>query len=111
VFGDVTSDEVLTQLGIESARELVVLINDPGASELAVRVARTLAPRLFITVRTTYLLDIEPLLAAGADEVVPAEREAAVEVVTRLLKRQQANHDQISRQVSQIREHSEDGDS
>jgi len=108
VFGDITSEDVLLQLGIENARELVLLINDPGASELAVRVARRLAPQLHITVRTAYLLDIESLLTVGADEVITAEREAAVRVATQVLKRHQVDGKTINGQVSQIRDHSED---
>jgi len=111
VYGDITSEEVLTHLGIESARELVVLINDPTASEHAVRVARQLAPSLFITVRTLYLLDIEHLLAVGADEVIPAEREAAVQVATQLLKRHSMETSIISEQAEHIRGHSEDNGS
>ncbi|MFH1686025.1 MAG: cation:proton antiporter [bacterium] len=108
VYGDITSEGVLQQLGIQDARELVVLINDPGASEHAARVARALAPHLFITVRTVYLLDIEPLLKAGADDVVSAEREAAVHVIAQLLKRHKIDRQQITRQTLVIRDHSED---
>jgi len=107
VFGDVTSEGVLTNLGIENAQELVLLINDASAAEQAVRVARGLASDIFITVRTFYLLDIERLLAAGANEVVPAEREAAVQVATQLLKRHQVDDQQITRQALVIRDHSE----
>ena len=110
VFGDITSEDVLSQLAIENARELVLLVNDPGASELAVRIARRLSPRLFITVRTTYLLDIEPLLAAGANEVVPAEREAAVRVTTQVLERLRVDSSRISEQASEIRGHLESED-
>jgi len=108
VFGDITSEGVLDQLGIEKAHELVLLINDPGASELAVRVARKLSSQLFITVRTTYLLDVDSLLAAGADEVVPAEREAAVQVTTQVLKRHRVNNQQITQQAVEIRDHLEE---
>lgn len=108
VFGDVTSQGVLGKLGIESARELVILINDPSAAEQAVRVARGLAPDLFITVRTSYLLDTKPLLAAGADEVIPAERESAVQVATQLLKRHRVDNQEITKQALIIRNHSED---
>ena len=110
-FGDITSETVLTQLGIQSARELVLLINDPAASEQAVRVARAAAPHLFITVRTTYLLDVETLLAAGANEVVPAEREAAVQVMTQVMTRQQVGLTEITRQASGIRDHLDEEDS
>lgn len=108
MFGDITSEDVLSQLGIDSARELVVLINDPGASELAVRVARNLSAQLFITVRTTYLLDIEPLKAAGANEVIPAEREAAVQVTSQVLARHRVDVQKITEEASEIRDHSED---
>jgi len=111
VFGDITSEDVLQHVGIEKARELVLLINDPGAAGHAVRVARGLATHVHITVRTTYLLDIGALLVAGANEIIPAEREAAVQVVTQVLKRQKANVDDIARQVSEIRDHSEDNNS
>ncbi len=108
VFGDVTNEGVLSKLGVEHARELVLLINDPAASEQAVRVARALAPDLFISVRTAYLLDIKGLLAAGANEVIPSEREAAVQVATQLLRRHGADEDQVSRHALKIRGHSED---
>ena len=111
VFGDITSDTVLKQLGIQRARELVLLINDPAASEHAARIARAAAPDLFITVRTTYLQDVESLLAAGANEVVPAEREAAVQVMTQVMTRQQVGSTEIAQQASEIRDHLDEEDS
>jgi CPA2 family monovalent cation:H+ antiporter-2 len=108
-FGDITSDEVLSRLGAEHAGELVILINDSGAVEHAVKVARKLAPDLSIIVRTNYLLDIEPLLTAGADDVIPAEREAAAEVTSRLLIRHQVDPRRIDTRCSQIRRQSEEG--
>ncbi|MEZ5357749.1 MAG: cation:proton antiporter [Candidatus Zixiibacteriota bacterium] len=110
LYGDITAEEVLEQLSITTARELIILINDPGASEHAVRVARKLAPKLHIAVRTFYLLDVDGLLAAGADEVIPAEREAAVEVVSRVLKRHKVESKAISEQKSAVREHTDNDD-
>ena len=108
IFGDLTSPEVLTQLGVTRAKELVVVINDPAAAERAVKAARILAPNLFIIVRTYYLLDIEPLLAAGADQVIAAERESAVEVASRVLGRHQVDATRISQQRTTIRSRTED---
>jgi CPA2 family monovalent cation:H+ antiporter-2 len=76
-----------------------------------VRIARGVAPHLFITVRTTYLLDVETLLAAGANEVVPAEREAAVQVMTQVMTRQQVGSTEITQQASEIRDHRDEEDS
>ncbi|MFH2048048.1 MAG: cation:proton antiporter [bacterium] len=107
-FGDITSQEVLEKLGIESARELVLLINDPSATERTVKLAREIAPKLSIIVRTNYLLDIEPMLANGADEVIPAEREAAVMITSRILKRHQIESSQIESSCAEIRNHTEE---
>ncbi|GAH50348.1 unnamed protein product, partial [marine sediment metagenome] len=108
-FGDVTNQEVLVKLGAEYAGELVLLVNDPGAAEQAVRVARKLAPGLHIVVRTRYLLDIEPILAAGADDVVAAEREAAVEVTSLVLNRHQVDSQRIADHSLRIRNQTEEG--
>ena len=107
-FGDVTSHEVLMQMGAARAKELILVINDPSAAERAVRIARSLAPDLYIIVRTSYLLDIEPLLAAGANEVIAAERAASMEVASRVLKRHRIDSEQISRQCALIRSRTED---
>jgi CPA2 family monovalent cation:H+ antiporter-2 len=104
VFGDVTSEEVLVRIGAERASELVLLVNDPGAAEHAVRIARKLAPGLHIVVRTHYLLDIEPILAAGADAVIPAEREAAVEVASHVLRRHQITTERVLDHCLKIRQ-------
>ncbi len=107
-FGDITNQDVLLRMGVEYAGELVILINDPGAAEHAVRVARKLASSLHIVVRTHYLLDIEPILAAGADDVVPAEREAAVEVTSRVLNRHQVDSQRIADHSLKIRNQTEE---
>jgi len=107
-FGDITNPDVLERLGANEAAELVLLVNDPGAAEHAVRVARRCAPDLHIVVRTHYLLDIESIRAAGADDVVPAEREAAVAVAALLLQRHEIDAEQIAAHMEQIRSHTEE---
>ncbi|MDH3889574.1 MAG: cation:proton antiporter [candidate division Zixibacteria bacterium] len=107
-FGDITSQSVLAKLGAECAGELVLLVNDPKAAEQAVRVARRLAPNLHIVVRTHYLLDIEPIISAGANQVVPSEREAAVEVTSLVLNRHQIDNRRIADLSNRIRSQSED---
>jgi len=107
-FGDITSVEVLEKVGAGSARELVLLINDQRANERAVKVARRMYPHLMIVVRTFYLLDIEPLVAAGANEVIPAEREAAVRITSGVLGRREIDSGQIDSYCARIRARSEE---
>lgn len=108
LFGDVTNQHVLEKLGVERAAELVLLVNDSGAAEQAARAARKLAPPLHIVVRTHYMLDLELLMKAGADDVVPSEREAAVEITAQVLKRHKIGTDEIIDRCRQIRSEIED---
>jgi len=102
-FCDITSLEVLECLRAANAGELVLLINDPDANQRAVKAARSLAPNLHIVVRASYQLDIRPLLKAGANEIIAAEIEAAVEVVSRTLNRHQVDPEQVAVHLSRIR--------
>jgi len=102
-FGDITSAEVLEHLGIHRARGLTLVINDPGATEQAVRVARDIAPHVRIMARTNYLLDIESLRAVGADDVVSAEMESAGAIVSQTLERCQIDKRQIDERLDEFR--------
>ncbi len=86
-FGDITSAEVLHNLGAARASDLVILVNDPGAAERALREARKIAPALHKVVRSRYLAETGSLLKAGADIVIPAELEAASAVVSHVLEK------------------------
>lgn len=108
-FGDITSADVLGRLGIANASEFVIVINDPNAIERAVRAARRSTPKSHILVRTRYLTDMKPILKAGANEVVPAEVEAAVEIAARVLKRHDVNAETMETQLSRIRKSRQEG--
>ncbi|MFH1700719.1 MAG: cation:proton antiporter [Candidatus Zixiibacteriota bacterium] len=110
LFGDITSEQVLERLGIDKALELVILINDTTASEHAVRVARNIAPDLHISVRIPYLLDVDSLIDAGANEVISSEQEAAVQVSSQVLKRNNVNSSEILNRLSIIRSNTEEDD-
>ncbi|MFH2036329.1 MAG: cation:proton antiporter [Candidatus Zixiibacteriota bacterium] len=106
-FGDITNHDVLMKLGTECAGELVLLINDPGALEQAVKSARKLAQHIHIIVRTHYLLDIESMLKAGANDIIPAEREAAVGVASLVLNRHRIDSELIDTFRNKIRNQTE----
>jgi len=110
LFGDVTSPEVLFHLDIEHARELVISVNDPDASERAVWLARRAAKDLRIIVRAAYMLDVDRLRRAGASEVVTAEVEAAVEIAYLILKGHDAPPATLKQQLTRIRGRRVDGE-
>jgi len=49
-------------------------------------VARRANPGLFILVRTRYVVDVDDLIALGANAVIPEEFETSVEIFSRALR-------------------------
>ncbi|ALC17262.1 potassium transporter KefB [Desulfuromonas soudanensis] len=87
VYGDATSPAVLEGVGIEHARAVVLAINDPSALARAISAARELNPSLYILARTRFVLELDHLTALGADEVIPDEFEASLQLSACLLRR------------------------
>jgi CPA2 family monovalent cation:H+ antiporter-2 len=95
-YGDVTSPEVLHKLGIDYSNEVVLTINDPVAEERAVRAVRRAANEVHLVVRTRYVADVAFLTDAGANVIIPAEREAASSIVRQVLNRHCVAEEQIA---------------
>jgi len=104
VYGDSTSREVLRKIGVRFARAMVVAISDAAATQRTIQMARAMAPNLSILVRTQYVTEIDELYRLGADEVIPEEFEASVEVCNRLLRRVGIPGNLIARELRAIRE-------
>jgi CPA2 family monovalent cation:H+ antiporter-2 len=107
-FGDVTSAEVLESLGVTTAREIVLAINDIDATIRAIHAARRLAPALPVLVRAQYAADVHRLIKAGATEIIVAELEGSVEVTRRMLQRCSVASVSVSPQLARIRARRED---
>jgi len=103
IFGDATSEGVLTHAGIASARIVVIGINDPVATRRIVGICRRLNPSLSIIVRTRYVSEVMDLQAIGADEVVAEEFETSVEIFTVVLHKYFIPRDQIETFISDVR--------
>ncbi len=84
-FGDVTNPDILTRARVAAARQVVLMLNDPGATLRAVRAVRQLAPEVTIVARARYVADVPLLLEAGATEAVAQEFEASLEVIHRVM--------------------------
>lgn len=102
-FGDATSPEILTHAGIETARILVIVINDSLSTRAVTSLARQMNRNLFIIVRTRFTTEATTLLELGADEVIPEEFETSVEIFTRVLKKYLISQRTIDRFVQEIR--------
>lgn len=85
-YGDATSEEALRHAHLESARLVVLLMNDPLAAQRVVDTIKRLAPNVPILMRTRYLLECGPLFNLGARDVVAEEVEGAIEILSRMLR-------------------------
>jgi CPA2 family monovalent cation:H+ antiporter-2 len=86
LLGDVAHPETQRRAGVPGARVLVLALSDPVATRHACRVARSLAPQVFIVVRTRYVAEIDELYRLGASQVVPEEFETSIEIFTAVLR-------------------------
>lgn len=103
LYGDASFEPVLQAAGIETAKSLVVVINDPGAVRGIVSCGKRLNPGVHIIVRTRYVEEVESLYRLGADEVIPEEFETSIEIFTRVLRRYLVPEEELERVVSEIR--------
>ena len=71
VYGDSSRRETLLAAGLHRASALAITFDDTPTAMRILHLARELAPRLPILVRTAHEADIDKLRAAGATEVVP----------------------------------------
>jgi len=102
--GDATCEPILTHAGIQSARIAVVAISDPVGTNRVVEQVRLLNPRIHIIVRVRYFAQSETLLRLGADEVIPEEYEASIEIFTRVLHKYLVPREEIEAMVNSVRE-------
>jgi CPA2 family monovalent cation:H+ antiporter-2 len=102
-YGDAAQPDVLMRAGILQARVLVVVVNDPFATQQAVQNARSMNSGLYIIARTRFMGEVATLLDLGADEVIPEEFETSIEIFTRILNRYLIPEDEIERLIREIR--------
>lgn len=102
-YGDATQEEMLKHLGLQQARQLVVMISDAAATRRVVEVARRVNPRLWILVRTRFVSEIEALYQLKADEVVAEEFESSIEIFARVLQRCLVPEREIAGLIREVR--------
>jgi len=102
-YGDCTQEEVLCRAGLMDARMIVFKISDYTVTEKTVRLVRKINSQIKIMVRTRRTDQVEELKAAGADQVIPEEFEASIEIFSRVLRDYRTPNNIIEQQVELIR--------
>jgi monovalent cation:H+ antiporter-2, CPA2 family len=102
-YGDASQEAVLKYAAVKQARVMVIVISDPAAARRIVDAARKLNPKLHIVARTRFVAEMEPLYELGADEVIPEDYEASVEMLVRVLTKYLVPKNDIERFVFKFR--------
>jgi CPA2 family monovalent cation:H+ antiporter-2 len=103
-YGDATSPEALEHAGIEHARVVAILINDPSAVPRVLGAIRHCRTKAKVLVRTHYLAQRAELLGAGADEAVVEEIESGVELLALTLRRLGVARNVLDLRVAEARD-------
>ncbi len=104
VFGDACQAAVLEQAGVHAARVVVIAISDVASTRRAVEIIRRINKSADIIVRTRHIEEVEPLVAQGANEVVPEEFETSIEIFSRVLRIYMIPQDVIEEQTHAVRQ-------
>ena len=102
-YGDATQMEVLEHASIRTARIVVITLPGTGDALRVTKLARQMNPRVHIIIRTRFILHMEDLYKAGANEVIPEEFETSVEIFTRVLDKYDVDRENIDKLVTEIR--------
>lgn len=103
VYGDATQRETLEAAGVKQAAGLILSSSGMSSSDLTIRLAREMNPRIRILARAGYLKEVPQLRKAGADAIFSGEGEVALTMTEFLLRQLGATPEQIDRERDRIR--------
>lgn len=103
VYGDAVHSMILHHIKIQQARVVVIAISDPEATKRIIASIRLISDKVYIIVRTRFVLEMGENYRLGADEVIPEEFETSIEIFTRVLAKYLLPRDQIEVFVNSIR--------
>jgi CPA2 family monovalent cation:H+ antiporter-2 len=87
IYGDASNPEILSWASLDKARVLVITFRDPIATELTVRNALRINPKLDVVARVHLDSEVQALRKLGVAELVRPEFEAGLEIIRHTLHR------------------------
>lgn len=101
-FGDGTHPAVLTHANIQNAKSVAILINDTKACQRIAALARELNPKVYIIARLKYLLHMQDMIKAGANDVIVDEVGSSFEIFSKVMGVLNVSFAQIQKIVSDL---------
>jgi CPA2 family monovalent cation:H+ antiporter-2 len=102
VYGDAGQPETLTAARVSDAGSLILTSAGMEGTAEAIRVARTLNPKVRVLARAGYLRELDALRRAGADSVFSGESEVALALIEAIMERLGATAEQIDRERDRV---------
>ena len=103
IYGKASNESVLKELNITSAQCIVISASTYEETLKTIDAARRLNPDIHIIVRTKYLRNINELIDAGANEVIPKEFETSILMFTRLMDYYNKDINEITDAINELR--------
>jgi CPA2 family monovalent cation:H+ antiporter-2 len=103
IYGKASNESVLKELNITSAQCIVISASTYDETLKTIDAARRLNPDIHIIVRTQYLKNIDEVIEAGADEVIPKEFETSIMIFTRIMDYYNKDVDEITDAINDLR--------
>lgn len=103
VYGDAQYKSVLEEASVKDASSMLLYVEGTSHKASIIKAAKKLNPKLHTVVRTRYIDDLEYLYETGADDVIPIEFEAYLEMFSRALNHYLIPHEEIERLLAKIR--------
>jgi len=104
LYGDASNPEILSRAVLDKAKVLVITFHDPIATELTVRNALGINPKLDVVARVHFDDEAKTLRTMGVAELVRPEFEAGLEMVRHTLHRFGLTGTEIQYIISALRE-------
>lgn len=103
VYGDAYYKSVLEEASVKNASSMLLYVEGTNHKGRIIKAAKELNTNLHIVVRTRYIDDLEYLYEMGADDVIPIEFEAYLEMFSRALNHYLVPNEEIDRLLAKIR--------
>ena len=103
VYGDAQYKSVLEEASVKDASSMLLYVEGTSHKATIIKAAKMLNPKLHTVVRTRYIDDLEYLYEVGADDVIPIEFEAFLEMFSRALNHYLIPSTEIERLLAKIR--------
>lgn len=103
VYGDAQYKSVLEKASVKDASSMLLYVESTSHKIAIIKMAKKMNPNIHIVARTKYISNLEILYQMGADDVIPIDFEAYLEMFSRALNHYLIPYEEIEKLLAKIR--------